>query len=48
MLLHSESHGGCGLAGGGDEGAALGRRRQVRAEDLQRIGSRDGGTETLF
>ena len=36
------------LTGGGDEGAAPGRRRQVRAEDLQRIGRGDRGAEALL
>ena len=48
VLLHRERHRGGGLAGGGDEGAALGRRRQVRAEDLQRIGRGDRGAEALL
>ena len=36
------------LPGGGDEGAPPGRRRQVRAEDLQRVGGRDGRAKALF
>jgi hypothetical protein len=48
ILFDGESHRGSRLAGGGDEGAALWRRREVRAEDLERIGRRDGGAEALF
>jgi hypothetical protein len=48
ILLYSDCHGRRGLAGGGDEGAALGRRRQMRAEDLQRVGGRDCRAEALF
>ena len=43
LLLHRERHRGGGLAGGGDEGAAFRRTRQVRAHDLQRVGRGDGG-----
>jgi hypothetical protein len=43
-----ERHRGGRFAGSSDEGAAFGRRRQVRAENLQRIGRRDGGAEALF
>jgi hypothetical protein len=48
MIFGGQCHGSGRLAGRGDEGAAFGRRRKVRAENLQRIGSRDGGTEALF
>src|SRR5262249_5247107 len=44
-LFDCERHGGGRLACGGDERAAARRRRQVRRENLQRVGRRDRGAE---
>jgi hypothetical protein len=48
MILDRNGHGRRRLARSCDEGAALRRRREVRAEDLQRIGGPDGGAEAFF
>ena len=48
VLLDRQGHRGSGLARGGDECAALRHRRQMRAQDLQRIGRGHRGLEALF
>ncbi len=45
IVLHRLGHGGGGLAGAEHDGAALGRRGQVRRQDLQRIDRTDGRRE---
>jgi hypothetical protein len=48
VALDRQRHRSRGLAGGGDENAPARRRRQVRIEDLQRIGRGNCGAEALF
>jgi hypothetical protein len=48
VALDRQGHRRRGFARGGDENPAARRRRQVRTEDLQRIGRGDGGAEAFF
>jgi hypothetical protein len=48
MIFNRQGHGSGRFAGGGDEGAAFRRARQVRAQDLQRIRGGDRGAEAFF
>jgi hypothetical protein len=48
MIFNGNGHGRGRFAGGGYEGTALRRARQVRAQDLQRVRSRDRGAEAFF
>src|SRR4051794_35797775 len=47
-LLHRKRHRGGRLACGRNEGAAARRRGQVRRQDVQRVGRRDGGKEAFL